>query len=306
MSLPKRVLSIIKEHDLWQEGQHVCIAVSGGVDSMVLLHALHRTQRAHGGILSVCTIDHQFRPEAAEECARVIKEAEVLELPVYHKRLDIPSGGNLYERAREARQEALLSVGSDCIATGHHQADQAETILYRLLRGSGLQGLSGMRPKQGAWCRPLLHESKEAILSFATQEQLWWAEDPSNAKSLRGQLRALFPLLDDVHGNAISSMAQSAQLLAKDSDMLEAYTEQVWQDVMREEGICFSAWAALHEGMQLRILKKLCLVHNIPIRQRILSQFQRHPTKTQLPNGFGLCTEKGFIRLVFPPENHPK
>ena len=306
MSLPKRVLSMIKENSLWKQGDTVCIAVSGGVDSMVLLHALHRTQRAHGAKLSVCTIDHQFRAESAWECSQVIQEAQKLELPVSHKKLDIPFGANLYERAREARQEALQSLGCTYIATGHHQADQAETILYRLLRGSGLQGLAGMRPKHGMWCRPLLHESKEAIYSFAAQEQLWWTEDPSNSKSLRGQLRALFPLLDEIHGNAISSLAQSAQLLAQDSDVLEAYTEQVWKDIMSEEGIYFSAWASLHEGMQLRILRKLCLVYDIPIRLRILTQFQRHPTKTQLPNGFGLINEGGFLRVVFPPGNHPK
>jgi tRNA(Ile)-lysidine synthase TilS/MesJ len=117
MSIQKRVLSFIKEERLWSSSQRVCIAVSGGVDSIVLMHLLQRTQRAHGGILMVCTIDHQFRPGSKEECMHVEEEAIKIGLPVQRKELNIPLGGNLYERARIARKAALSSLGCDVVAT---------------------------------------------------------------------------------------------------------------------------------------------------------------------------------------------
>ena len=139
----------------------ICVGVSGGVDSMVLLDILHKTMRAHQGVLQVCAIDHQLRTQSAAECAFVYEESQKRGIPCVVKRMEITQGGNLYERARIQRQALLLQEGCTRIATGHHQNDQAETLLYRLLRGSGIDGLAGMTPQRGVWCRPLLFASKK-------------------------------------------------------------------------------------------------------------------------------------------------
>ena len=297
MSIQKRVLQFIKNEKLWNAKERICIAVSGGVDSMVLMHLLHRTQRAHGAILEVCTIDHQLRSASKDECAFVVQEAERLRLPVHSFTLDIPSGGNLYERARMERQQVLQSVGCDIIATGHHQADQAETLLYRLLRGSGLDGLSAMKPKQDGWCRPLLNESKEEILSFAKQEGIQWFDDPSNAKSIRGKLRRMLSDLDAIHGASIPAIARTASLLFEDATLLNSYTEMAWEQCVKRNGLCLHTWQKEPKGMQLRLLKKLCLEHQVAIRAQILKQFQQNPVRVQLPKGIWLVCVGGIITI---------
>lgn len=297
MSIQKRVLQFIKNEKLWNAKERICIAVSGGVDSMVLMHLLHRTQRAHGGVLEVCTIDHQLRSASKDECAFVIQEAEHLRLPVHSFTLDIPSGGNLYERARIERQQVLQSVGCDVIATGHHQADQAETLLYRLLRGSGLDGLSAMKPKQDGWCRPLLNESKEEIISFAKEEGIQWFDDPSNVKSIRGKLRRMLSDLDVIHGASIPAIARTASLLSEDATLLNSYTEMAWERCLKGSGLCLHTWQKEPKGMQLRLLKKMCLEHQVAIRAQILKQFQQNPVRVQLPKGIWLVCMDDVIMI---------
>ena len=297
MSIQKRVLHFIKNEKLWSTGDRVCIAVSGGVDSMVLLHILHRTQRAHGGILEVCTVDHQFRSESKEECSFVVQESKRLGLIAHSVSLEIQKGGNLYERARKERQKTLKNVGCDVIATGHHQADQAETLLYRLLRGSGLDGISSMKPVQNGWCRPLLNESKEAILSFAQQEKIQWFNDPSNAPSMRGKIRRLLSDLDSIHGASIPAIARTASLLSEDATLLNEYTKDAWERCDKGNGLCMQTWNQEPQGMQLRLLKKLCLEHQAPIRANTLQQFQKKPIRAQLPSGFWLICADGLILI---------
>lgn len=297
MSIQKRVLHFIRNEPLWRVGDRVCVAVSGGVDSMVLMHLLHRTQRAHGGILEVCTIDHQFRRESKEECAFVVQEAQRLGLLVHAVSLEISKGGNLYERARLERQKALKNLGCDVIATGHHQADQAETLLYRLLRGSGLDGLSSMKPVQEGWCRPLLHESKEEIVSFAQKEGIGWFDDPSNSNSIRGRLRHLLSDLDSIHGASIPAIARTAALLAEDAAILGQYTHMAWQRCSKNNGLCIQKWKMEPKGMQLRLLKQLCVENRVAIRAQILQQFQKNPVRVQLPKGVWLLCSDGVILI---------
>lgn len=297
MSIQKRVLQFIKQERLWDAGQRVCVAVSGGVDSMVLMHLLHRTQRSHGGILEVCTIDHQFRKESTEECAFVVQEATRLGLVVHARVLHIPKGNNLYERARVERQKVLKNLACDVISTGHHQADQAETLLYRLLRGSGLDGLSSMKPLENGWCRPLLQESKESILFFAQQEEIQWFDDPSNEHSIRGKLRSLLLDLDSIHGASIPAVARTASLLSEDATLLNEYTDTAWHRCYQGRGLCAQTWFQEPKGMQLRLLKKLCLEHQAPIRAQALKQFQQHPVRVQLPKGTWLLCEDGIILI---------
>ena len=149
-TLHRRVVEHIQVESLWSKGQSVLVAVSGGVDSTVLLHLLHQTQAAHKGKIKVMSIDHGLRPEATQEVRTVAVQCEALGIPFEARSLAVTPGPNLAERARDARREALLSVDADCIATGHHQDDQAETVFYHLLRGSGLRGLQGMQPRNGS------------------------------------------------------------------------------------------------------------------------------------------------------------
>ena len=117
-TLQQKVLNTIQRFKLWQPGQRVSIAVSGGVDSISLMHLLYRTQAAHKAILQVVAIDHGLREGSAGEVNMVGVQASELGLPFFSVKLDLRKGGNLQERARIARKDALLSIPSDWIATG--------------------------------------------------------------------------------------------------------------------------------------------------------------------------------------------
>ena len=263
-TLQPRVLECIRRCVLWSPGDTVAVAVSGGVDSLVLLHLLHRTQGAHGGKLTVLSADHGLRDESAAEVEGVRAVAQALDLPFVGVHLEIEPGPNLAERARDARKDVLLQLGTDRIATGHHEDDQAETVLYHLLRGSGMAGLRGMQARDGPWVRPLLFESRAVIQAWAESEGLSWVEDPSNPHSQRGQLRRLIPLLDEVHGGASRALARSARLLAREDALLEGLEDDAWRAIFSGKGLNREGLASVHPALQLRLLKRL--IGHLPVR----------------------------------------
>jgi len=256
-TLQARVLEHIRVQHLWEPGQTVAIGVSGGVDSVVLMHLLHRTQKAHGGELVVMSINHALRPEAAEEVDLVASQCRLIGLRFESCVLDLDRGANLAERARLARRAALTSLGTDRVATAHHQDDQAETVLYHLLRGSGMQGLKGMTARSGVWVRPLIREPKAVLLGWAKQEGLQWTEDPSNPDSQRGELRRIMPRLDAVHGGSAGALARSARLLAREDELLSRLSDEAWERVSADGGLQRARLAQEPEALQLRLLRRL-------------------------------------------------
>jgi tRNA(Ile)-lysidine synthase len=256
-TLQRRVLEHIRTAQLWTEGQSVLVAVSGGVDSTVLLHLLHRTQGAHGGRLRVLTVDHGLREASSAEAESVAQVSDSLGLPCEIVRLDLQGGPNLYERARDARRAAMVARGTDRIATGHHEGDQAETVLYHLLRGSGMRGLKGMQARLGAWVRPLLREPRSVLEAWAHSENISWVEDPSNATSQRGRIREILPQLNELHGGAGRALARSSRLLAREDDYLEIMVDQVWGEVTVPGGLDRMLLMGLHPALQLRLLRRL-------------------------------------------------
>lgn len=168
---------------------HLGIAVSGGGDSMALLHLLHGWAGARAVRLSAASVDHGLRPEAANE-ARMVAET-CAELGISHDILKWSGWdgqGNLQAQARRARYRLLAAWaagrGVEAVALGHTRDDQAETFLMRLARGSGVDGLAAMRFDWTAdnmrWLRPLRGVSRAALRQYLTGKAATWLEDPSN------------------------------------------------------------------------------------------------------------------------------
>jgi len=202
LTLAKRTL---REECGVEPGARLILALSGGSDSMALLHVLAVLGKKQGFALSAHGVDHGLRPEASEELDRA--EARCAELGVAFSRtvLAVPNGGNLQARAREARRAALLAAaertGAELIATAHHADDRAETVLIRLLRGSGPRGLAVLPPRSGVWIRPLCRARKSDVLLHLERHALAFAADPSNAnrRFLRTRVRSeLMPLLEQL------------------------------------------------------------------------------------------------------------
>jgi tRNA(Ile)-lysidine synthase len=192
----------LREHPLAPRGARVLVAVSGGPDSMALLHVLSLLRGRGAFGLFAHGVDHGLRPEAAAELDLAESFAQGLEVPFARSRVRVEPGGNLQARARDARWQALRAAasrtGADRIATGHHADDRAETLIMRLLRGTRTRGLAVLPPRDGERIRPLYRARRADIDAHVARHGIPHALDPSNrdAHYLRAHVRQeLMPLL---------------------------------------------------------------------------------------------------------------
>jgi tRNA(Ile)-lysidine synthase len=202
-------------------GTRVLHALSGGGDSMALLHVLALLAPKQGFLLVAHGVDHGLRAEAAAELDGAQAQCEALGVAFSRTVLALSGGGNLQARARDARRAALLaaakSAGAELIATAHHADDRAETLLLRLMRGSGPQGLGVLPPRAGVWIRPQCRARKADVALHLARHRLAFAEDPSNLnrRFLRTRVRhELLPLLEQLSPQIVSHLCALADALA--------------------------------------------------------------------------------------------
>lgn len=205
-------------------GEAVLIAVSGGPDSLALMELLHRGAALHGRQLVVGHVDHGIHPESARVAKAVMARAASLGLP--GKVATLALGPQASETtARRGRRAALAQLAKECgagaIALAHHADDQVETILLRVLRGSGPAGLAGMEPRSGRWVRPLLGVDRATLHAWLTEQGVESWDDPANRDSrhLRSWVRhQVMPQLEarlpDVNTmiRGLGAQARSARL----------------------------------------------------------------------------------------------
>jgi tRNA(Ile)-lysidine synthase len=183
------------------QGRTLLAAVSGGGDSQAMLSVLGRLSPKLGFALRAHGVDHGLRPEASRELDLAEALAESVGVPFARTRVGVRRGANLQARAREARYAALREVAAThdaLIATAHHADDRAETVLLRLLRGSGPRGLAVLAPRDDDLVRPLVRASKADVLLHLQRHCVEFADDPSNldAAFLRVRVRReLLPAL---------------------------------------------------------------------------------------------------------------
>jgi tRNA(Ile)-lysidine synthase len=186
--LLERIAEVITRHRMMERGQRVGVAVSGGADSVCLLHALRELAPRWELRLSVLHLNHRLRGEESDgDAAFVCRLAADLGLECHAREIDVAARNrnNLEQTARQARQEFFLDLlrgdRLDRVATGHTRSDQAETVLFRLIRGTGITGLAGVRPATvDGLVRPLLEVSREETREYLRRGGIAWREDSTN------------------------------------------------------------------------------------------------------------------------------
>jgi len=281
----------------------LCVGLSGGCDSVVLLHVLSRL--GLGERLRAIHVHHGLSPNAdawadfcRDFCGRLPVSLEITRVNV-----DLSAGVGLEAAARAARYAAFAECAADVLVLAHHQGDQAETLLFNLLRGAGVTGAAGMPAERrlsfGRLLRPLLGTSRMALEEYAGQHALPWIEDESNAdlRYSRNFLRhQIMPLLGQRFPAAENALAQAAANFGEADELLAELAAVDWQNVCKMP----EATASLAGLRQLSLLRLKNLLRyrlrllgwRVPVAAR-LDEFarqvqaaapDRHP-ELQLPDG---------------------
>ena len=265
---------------LLEKGSRLLVGVSGGSDSMALLHILAALRAEYCLTLVAAYVDHGLRPEETPaEWACVQEAADRLGLDCASVRVDVAgvaaaSKWSLEHAARELRYQAFAELGrhwaTDALAVAHTADDQVEELLIRLFRGGGGKALSGMRLQSGRLIRPLLAVRKADLLAYLADKQLAFCFDSSNddRRFLRNRVRNdLLPLLEAQYDPGIrQALLKTAANLREDEDLLEQLLAQSWDQVVEirdsEAGVVVSLlrrapFRMLHAALQRRIVEKL-------------------------------------------------
>ena len=254
------------------ETSRLLVAVSGGVDSVVLLHLLQSLAKTLKLSLQVAHLDHQIRPDSTGDADFVRDLCRQWDITCHIEACDVPALAeqdkiSLEVAGRNARREFLQRVAeqanSQQIVLAHHRDDQVETFMLRLLRGSGQSGLAAMQIHQGLWWRPLLHCSREQILVYARQHQLNWVEDKSNSDPafLRNRLRTqIIPQLLDINPQLPARIGVLTQQFQQEESYWQEQVEQQFEDlvVSKNDGLRLDRTALLkiHPALRIRILRE--------------------------------------------------
>jgi tRNA(Ile)-lysidine synthase len=250
-----------RRHDLLPSGRPVLAMVSGGPDSTCLMHLL---ARLHDGPVAVLTVDHGLRPEAAGEADAVLEAAAALGLPATVARLGLAPGPGAPARAREARmaaaERAAAAAGAARIATGHTAGDQAETVLFRMARGTGRSGALGMAPRRGAWIRPLLRVAPAETRAWCAEHGIATVADPSNRDPAYARTRVrdgLLPALRAVHPGAERHVAALADALRDEAALIAPLVEAGWARCADGAGIDAAALLAEPPPLARLLVRRL-------------------------------------------------
>ena len=228
MGLTHAVERTIRRHAMLAGGETVLVAVSGGADSVALLHLLRELAPAWGLTLRVLHVDHDLRPGSARDAEFVRALGARLGVPVDVERVQV-GPGSVEAAARAARYGALETwaarLGATRIALGHTADDQAETVLMRVLAGAGVRGLAAIPPVRGAIVRPLIEVRGAALRDALTTAGLSWVEDETNRepKFLRNRIRhELLPLLAASYiTEVVPALTRVARLARETVDALD-------------------------------------------------------------------------------------
>lgn len=243
MSIYNRIDAFVSKHQLISPGQTIIVGLSGGPDSVYLLHYLLQKKEFYDATIIAAHLNHEWRDSAQVDESFCIELCRKLDVPLVTKKmselnLDIKPSGSKEQDARHARRSFLEHLArfynADTIAVAHHADDQIETFFIRLMRGAGLTGLAGMRPKNGKYIRPLLSISKKDIMTWLEEQNVSYVIDPTNESFayLRNRIRhKLIPLMHEIDDRFINSCKQTLERLQDTELFLAHLTKQAFSDI---------------------------------------------------------------------------
>lgn len=261
----------VKKHGLIKKGEKILVALSGGPDSVALLYLLIGLKYEYKLGLHIAHLDHMLRKDSAKDAEFIRKLGKRLKIPVTCEGInikEIAKKGSVEEVARNARLgflfKAAKDIKADRIALGHNLDDQAETVLMRILRGTGLYGLSGIAPSRNIAgfniIRPLIEIKRREIEAFLKRKKIKARIDISNAKDIyfRNRIRnSLIPLLEKKYNKNIKEvLANLAQSAASDYDYLAQAADKAKMALKVKNGYSVEKLQKRHPAIRRMIIRK--------------------------------------------------
>lgn len=311
-------------HMLPQKGGVILCAVSGGRDSVCLLHYLHAIGERCGFSVAAGHYNHHMRPTAQRDEDFVRELCCKLGIPFYTDGAEVCTVAKkrrvgVEEAGRQLRYEFLEqladSIGAEKIATAHHMGDQAETVLLQLLRGTGPEGLAGIPPVRGRLIRPLLQTSRREIENYLDEHGLGHVEDETN-DSLdfsRNRLRKnVMPELEKIHPALRQNIARTAQIVRKENN----YLDELAQSYLPQNGMRISCEDLLRapEALRPRVVRMLMSrlatgkkdVGAVHVEAILRAVECGGESLTALPERAAAIVRDGYLQLCELPASAPK
>jgi tRNA(Ile)-lysidine synthase len=293
--MSERPLEAARESGLLPAGRPVLVLLSGGGDSVCLLDVARRLEAR----VSALHVNYGLRAGADSDEAFVRELCSRLGVPLHVERVDLPEGGNLQERAREARYALAESLADADYAAAHTASDQAETVLYRLAVSPGSRALLGMEPRRGRLVRPLLYVTREEVRDYLRARGLDWREDPSNADRRFARARVRHDLLEalrTVGPAAERTIAETARQLREEAEVLDAAVSEAIEELGGGPAVSLAALREKPPALRRLVLRRLA--GDRPVPESILELDDRGTKTLDLGGGLRAVAEYGTLRFT--------
>ncbi|NLX62147.1 MAG: tRNA lysidine(34) synthetase TilS [Tissierellia bacterium] len=279
--MKEKVLKAVKEHNLIEEGDNILVGVSGGADSMALLYVLLEIKEEIDFNIFIAHVNHGVRGEEALEDEKYVERtAKKLGIPYFSKQVNMEEYArkkkiSAEEAGRELRysffREILSKIGGGKIAVAHNKNDQAETLLLRLFRGTGIEGLKGMEYKNKDIIRPILGIEREEIEKYLLDRNIEFKIDRTNLEPIynRNRIRLeIIPYIQKYYNpNIIDTLWRTSQLMSIDNEFFEEYCQRAYYKILKkkdENSIVLdgNTFKKEHISIQTRIIRNCILELN--------------------------------------------
>lgn len=268
--LLETVRKTIEEHHLLKKGDKVLCAVSGGADSVCLLNVMCELKSEYDLSIFVVNVNHLIRGDEAERDSSFVKSlCKQMGIECFYREYDVKKIAKELKLGEEECGRSLRyncfaeianALGGAKIATAHNLNDNAETVLFRMIRGSSARGLSGIKYKRDNIIRPLLDVPRSEIENYLTGNNILWCEDSTNKQAVynRNRLRLhVMPELEKISSGAQEKIVSAAQLISEDEEYLDIITQQVLKEFFFHGTLFYKKINELHMSIKRRVAAKV-------------------------------------------------
>jgi len=301
----ERALEVARDSGLVRPRQPLLVLLSGGGDSVCLLHVARRLEAD----VSALHVNYGLREGAEGDEAFVRELCSSLGMPLTVERVSLPeAGGNLQARARDARYALAERLAAGDYAAAHTASDQAETVLYRLAVSPGSRALHGMPARRGRLVRPLLGATREEIREYLRQQGLTWREDPSNADRRFARARVRHDLLASLRSvgpAAERTVAETARQLREEAEVLDAAVSDALERLGGGPAVSASDLRRERPAVRRLVLRRLAELAGGELAagdaERIMALGGRGSKSLDLGGGLRAIVEYGTLRFSRVP-----